>query len=196
MFLNGVWYAGCVFVRTLRRSFWLTGLTTFGVILAHSATLERLSLDEMIGKSTTIVRAKVMGSHAAMSGTIIYTYYTIQVTEQFKGTSPASVTFAVPGGVANNRRQTFPGAPEFKAGDDFVFFLWTGKSGTTQIIGLTQGLFRLSPGAAGDAVATRPASAELMLDRATGEPVRDQSVVMNLSDLRAHIASVLGAGAH
>jgi len=128
-----------------------------------------------------------------MHGTIIYTYYSIQVTEQFKGPSQSFVTFAVPGGVANNRRQTFPGAPEFKSGDDFVFFLWTGKSGATQIIGLTQGLFRLSSVANGDAVATRPASAELMLDRATGEPVKDRAVVMNLSDLRAHIASVAGA---
>lgn len=184
-----------VSVRTVRIPFWLTGLLAFGLNLAHSATLERLSLDEMISKSTAIVRGRVTGSSAAMRGAIIYTSYSIQVAEQLKGAAQSFVTVAVPGGVANNRRQTFAGAPELKAGDDFVFFLWTGKSGTTQIIGLTQGLFRLSATTTGDAVATRPASAELMLDRATGEPVRDQAVVMNLSDLRAHIASVLGAGA-
>ena len=184
-----------VSVRTMRIPFWLTGLMAFGLHLAQSATLERLSLDEMISKSTAIVRGRVTGSSSTMSGTIIYTSYTIQVTEHFKGSAQSLVRIAVPGGVANNRRQTFPGAPEFKAGDDFVFFLWTGKSGITQVIGLTQGLFRLSASSTGDAVATRPASAELMLDRATGEPVRDQAVVMNLSDLRAHIASVLGAGA-
>jgi hypothetical protein len=183
-------------VRTLRKSFWLTGLMAFALNLAQSATLERLSLDEMIGKSTAIVRGRVTGASAALHGTMIFTYYSIQVTEQFKGASQSFVTVAVPGGVANNRRQTFPGAPEFKSGDDLVFFLWTGKSGMTQIIGLTQGLFRLSANATGDAVATRPASAELMLDRSTGEPVRDQAVVMNLSDLRAHIASAVGAGAH
>ncbi len=184
-----------VSVRTMRRSFWLIGLAAFGLNLGYGATLERLSLDEMIGKSTAIVRGRVTGSTAAMRGTIIYTSYAIQVTERFKGLAQSFVTVAVPGGVANSRRQTFPGAPEFKAGDDFVFFLWTGKSGTTQIIGLTQGLFRLSASATGDTVATRPASAELMLDRATGEPVKDQAVVMNLSDLRARIANVLGAGA-
>lgn len=184
-----------VSVHTVRRSFWLTGLMAIGLSLAHGATLERLSLDEMISKSTAIVRGKVTGSTAAMRGGIIYTSYSIQVSELFKGPAQSYVTVAVPGGVANSRRQTFPGAPEFKAGDDFVFFLWTGKSGTTQVIGLTQGLFRLSASTTGDAVATRPASAELMLDRATGEPVKDQAVVMNLSDLRAHIASVLGAGA-
>lgn len=185
-----------VLVHTARRSFWLTGLMALGLNLAHGATLARLSLDEMISQSTAIVRGRVTGSSAAVSGTIIYTNYSIQVTEQFKGSAQSLITVAVPGGVANNRRQTFPGSPEFKSGDEFVFFLWTGKSGKTQIIGLTQGLFRLSANATGDAVATRAASAELMLDRATGEPVRDQAVIMNLSDLRAHIASVLGAGAH
>jgi hypothetical protein len=179
-----------------RRSFWLVFALTFAPILAQAATLERLSLDDMIGQSTAIIRGKVTGSNAAMSGTIIFTYYTIQVSEQYKGPAQNAVTVAVPGGAANHLSQTFPGVPQLKTGDEFVFFLWTGNSRITQIIGLTQGLFRLSAGAsANDPLATRPASAELMLDRGTGRPVKDQTLVMNLSELRAHIASTLGAAA-
>ncbi len=194
--LIGIWYANYSTVRTVRKSFWLSGFLSLGLVLAHSATLERLSIDDMIGQSTAIVRGKITSSRSAMSGTIIYTYYAIQVTERFKGSVQNSVTVAVPGGSANNLRQTFPGAPEFKAGDEFVFFLWTGKSGVTQIIGLTQGLFRLSALSSADPVATRTASAEVMLERGTSQPVKDRTLVMNLSDLRARIASVLGAGAH
>ncbi|HLK46641.1 MAG TPA: hypothetical protein VKT49_00825 [Bryobacteraceae bacterium] len=164
--------------------------------MADSATLERLSLNEMIGQSTAIVRGKVAGSSTALRGTMIFTFYTIQVTEQFKGPAQNSVTIAVPGGTSNNRRQTFPGAPQLNTGDEFVFFLWTGKSGTTQIIGLTQGLFKLAAGeSTGDPVATRTASSELMLERGTGKPVKDQTLVMNLSNLRAQIAGTLGTGA-
>lgn len=164
----------------------------FGLTLARSATLERLSLEDLIAQSTSIVRAKVTGSYAIRRGPVIYTCYSIQTREQLKGPTPSVV--AVPGGTLNNLRQTFPGAPELKTGDEFVFFLWTGSSGITQIMGLTQGLFRISPDGSGEAVATRPATAELMLERGTGREVKDQTLVMNLSEIRSKIASQLGPG--
>ena len=106
----------------------------------QSATLERLSLDDMIQKSTAIVRAKVTGSSAGFTGSIIYTHYQLQVSETYKGSAVTDV--AVPGGVAGNLRQIFAGSPTFNVGDESVFLLWTGKSGLTQVIGLTPGPFR------------------------------------------------------
>lgn len=161
----------------------------------QSATLERLSLDDMIRESTAIVRGTIAGSHTTQQGPLIYTHYTLQVSESLKGSPQATVDFVVPGGVANNIRQTFAGAPEFHQGGNYVLFLWTGSSGLTHIIGLTQGIFSLSPGASGDLVATRSASQEVMLDHATARQVKDETVVMNLSDLRSRIASTLaGSG--
>ena len=101
---------------------------------------------------------------------------------------------AVPGGTANNVRQTFAGTPQFRVGDDYVFFLWTGRSGLTQVIGLTQGLFALSPGSADAPTVTRAASREVMLERGTGRQVKDQAIVMTLADLRARIAAALNGG--
>ena len=158
------------------------------------ATLERLSLDEMINKSTAIVRGKVTGSRAAFSGSVIFTHYSIQVAERFKGTGANPVEVVVPGGVANNLRQVFPGTPVLNSGEEYVFFLWTSRAGVTQVIGLTQGLFSLPAGAATDPMATRSASHELMLDGRTGRPVKDQTLTMRLSELRARIASTLGNG--
>ena len=111
----------------------------FGLLSLAGATLEQLSLDDMIQKSTAIVRGSVALSRTEASGPVIYTHYIVRVTENFKGNSQGAVDVAVPGGTANNMRQTFPGSPQFKIGDDYVFFLWTGRSGLTQIIGLTQG---------------------------------------------------------
>jgi hypothetical protein len=178
----------------VKRRFLSVFLLTVCLSTLRSATLERLSLDDMITKSTAIVRGRVTASNASFSGPIIYTHYTIQVTEHFKGDSRSSVDLVVPGGMANNLRQSFPGTPELKAGDQFVFFLWTGRSGQTQIIGLTQGLFALAPGASSGTMATRAASKEVMLERGTGQQVKDQTLVMSLSDLRARISSTLSGG--
>ena len=164
----------------------------FGFVPLHGATLERLSLDDMIAKSTAIVRGHVSGSSAAFKGSIIYTHYSIQILETFKGSPGAAADVVVPGGTANNLHQSFPGAPQLQPGDEFVFFLWRGQSGLTQILGLTQGLFKISSEGSTDALATRAASTELMLDRGTGQPVKDQTLTMSLSDLRSRIARQLG----
>lgn len=159
----------------------------------HGATLQRLSLEEMTTRATSIVRGKVTGSWAAFSGPVIYTHFKIQVSERLKGAGQSSVEILVPGGVANNLRQTFSGTPEFKAGEEYVFFLWTAQDGNTQVIGLTQGLFWLAKDHPVDPTATRSASRELMLDRSTGQPVRDQTLVMRMSELRTRVAGTLGA---
>lgn len=180
--------------KRVQRHFQLALVLTFCMSPLQSATLERLSLNDLILKSTSIVRGKVTGSHAAWSGPVIYTHYTIQVTEVLKGSAQSSTYVVVPGGTVDRLRQSFPGAPEFKPGDEFVFFLWTSPSGLTQIMGLTQGLFALAPGGTGDFVVTRAASTELMLDPLTGQPVKDQTVVMHLSDLKSQITSAVHRG--
>jgi hypothetical protein len=177
----------------VKRHVWLVLLLVFGIQPLPGATLEQLTLDDMIAKSTAIVRGKVMDSWAAFTGSIIYTHYKVQVSENFKGPSQSSVEVVVPGGVVNNLSQSFSGSPTFNKGDEFVFFLWTSRAGLTQIMGLTQGLFAIAPGASTDPMATRAATHELMLDPKTAQPVKDAMLSMHLSDLRSLIASTLQA---
>lgn len=177
----------------MRRRFPLVLGFVCGLFGVQAATLERLSLDEMTARSTSIVRGKVEGSWSAFSGRVIYTHFTIRVTERWKGSNQSSVEIVVPGGVANNLRQSFSGVPELAAGAEYLFFLWTGKDGLTQVIGLTQGVFSLARDNAADPTATRSASRELMFDRSTGQPVKDQTLVMRMSELRTRINATLGA---
>ena len=157
------------------------------------ATLERLSLDDMITRSNTIVRGKVTSSWAAFTGSVIYTHYQIQVSEQFKGAGQNTVEVMTPGGTVKGLHQSFSGAPVLNQGDEFVFFLWTSKSGITWITGLTQGLFSLAGETGTDLLATRAASRELMLDPDTSRPVKDNALTMSLSGLRSRIAATLAA---
>ena len=157
------------------------------------ATLERLSLDDMINRSTIIVRGKVTTSWAAFTGSVIYTHYQIQVSEQFKGAGRNSVEVMTPGGTAKGLTSSYSGSPVLNQGDEFVFFLWTGKGGITWITGLTQGLFSLAGEGGTDRTATRSASRELMLDRQTSRQVKDSTLSMKLSDLRSRVAATLAA---
>jgi hypothetical protein len=174
------------------RHFVLALVLAFCGLPLQSATLERLSLSDMAVKSTMVVRGKVLSSSAAFTGNLIFTHYQVQVTEAIKGHASGVIDVAVPGGVANGIRQAVSGAPEFQPGDEYVFFLWTSKAGITQVIGLTQGMFRIS-GSGADPSLTRHPSAELMLDARTHQPVQDAAIQMRLSELRSAIITALGA---
>ncbi len=156
------------------------------VSCAWATTLEQMSVERMIQQSTAIVRAKVVGSFAANRNGSIYTYYRLQVSENLKATTPANTEVAVPGGTLGQMTQSVAGAPELKAGSEYVLFLWTSRSGLTQIIGLSQGALDVKI-SGGSTVLGRSATGEQMLD-STGHVVQDRGVALSLSDLRTRMA--------
>ena len=171
----------------------LTGLAV--VAIAGATTLQQLSLDDMVRQSTGIVRAKVTGSHSELRGQNIYTYYHLQILEAAKAPRPETpgqaIEVAVPGGSLNGIRQVAIGAPQLSTGSEYVVFLWTSKSGLTQIIGLSQGLFQTARDASGNIRLTRAASAEPMFDK-RGQETSGDPVEMPWSEMRARIRQELG----
>jgi len=162
---------------------------------ARATTLERLSLDEMIVKSTAIIRGRVLSSQAISHNNLVYTHFKVQVLERWKGPNEAVADVAVPGGKAGKLRQSYAGAPELTEGGEYLLFLWTGRSGLTQVIGFSQGAMTLAKDGKGDLVVTRAASRELMLDPRTGQPVADAAVLMRLREMSDRIARTLARGA-
>lgn len=156
----------------------------------HAATLEYLSLDDMAKKSTAIVRGRVQSCAGQFRGSVIFTHCTVSVTEQWKGTSGPVVDVATPGGSARGMAQNFSGSPKLLPGEEYVLFLWTGKSGMTQVIGLSQGVFDLKPDAKGQAVAQRAATTERMLD-ASGNVISDSPVEMRVRELKSQVMKSL-----
>ena len=164
---------------------WLGTVSAVG-----AATLERLSLDDMISKSTAIVHGRVTASSAAYRGTVIYTDYKVSVLEQWKGAAQTTVDVLVPGGVANGVRQTYAGAPEFTISQQYVLFLWTSSTtGATYTLGFTQGVFSLPQDTSGQTMAVRALTTETILDPVTGQVVKDQPISMPLSQLISLIAA-------
>jgi hypothetical protein len=161
-------------------------------VVTQAVTLQQLSLDEMTEQSTAIVYGKVLDSYAAPQGSMIYTHYRVQVLERWKGTSPAIVEVMVPGGAANGLRQTFAGVPDLAEGKSYVMFLWSGKSGAPQLIGLNQGLFDVTRDANGTLFASRPMSTEQMLD-STGRAVQDQPVRLDFRQFNTRVKATIAA---
>lgn len=158
---------------------------------AAAATLEQLSFDEMVEKSSSIVRGRVIGTYTTSKGSLIYTHYRVLISERWKGTGASEADFVVPGGTVGGMRQTFTGAPKLTSGADYVLFLWTSKSGVTHIIGLTQGLFDVKTDAKGNTLAVRGASGETMLDRATGKPVAGETLSLSMAELKSKVSQVM-----
>jgi hypothetical protein len=158
---------------------------------ATAATLQQLSLDQMTQDATTIVRARVTGSSAALSGATIYTHYKLLVSETWKGSAAPEVM--IPGGVANGYRQSFPGVPALQTGAEYVLFLWKSPTtGITHVVGLSQGILNVTQQPGGSFYVSRPVIGETMLD-AYGHPVRDQAVGMPLSDLKTRVSQTLAS---
>jgi hypothetical protein len=165
----------------------------------EAATLERLSMNEMIMQSSDIVRARVASSRSAFRGPggrdgMVYTWYTLQIEERWKGGPAKQMEVAVPGGAIQGLTQTIPGAPVLQAGDEYVFFVWTSRSGLAQIIGLVQGLFEIRPDAAGRKSVIRQATAESMLDPVTRRPVVDRGAKYGYQELKNLVLTTLAAG--
>ena len=180
----------------------LTGMRKLILLAAAAAcftslpgsTLQRLSLNDMILKSTTIVRGSIQpGTSTALRGPLLYTHYQLMVTAAFKGTPGQVIDLAVPGGALSGMQQPVAGAPQLYPVQDYLVFLWTSKTGLTQVIGLSQGLFNIATNAQGQVMVSRGAANATMLD-SSGQVVADSSLQMPLSQMITKIQTVLAGG--
>ena len=162
---------------------------------AHATTLGKASFDDLVQKSTGIVRGRVLSSYAASRGSIIDTYYRIQVVDRWKGSASTQVEIRVPGGTFNGQQQNYSGAPQLTEGATYVFFLWTGPSGVTQLLGLSQGVLDVSTDPAGNIVVSSEVTDALMVD-ASGQATSPQALRMKLTDFSSRVSAALKGAAN
>ena len=147
------------------------------------ATLELLSLNNLITQSTTIVQAQVTASSASYTGTVIYTHYQVSVLAQWKGAAQTTIDVMVPGGTVKGMRQTVPGVPQLAIGRQYVLFLWTSSQGRIYTMGLTQGVFTLSRDSGGTIQARQMPTTETIISPVSGQAVKTQPISMPLGQL-------------
>jgi hypothetical protein len=168
------------------------GLLTLVGATMTAATIEKMSIEEMAQQSTAIVRARVVAQTAERRSGIIYTRSKLAVSGRWKGEAAATVEVSVPGGKLNGIQQTFSGAPGLEQGTEYVLFLWTGRTGVTQIIGLSQGVMQVAAALGAQKATVSRAASEATVLNAAGQPVADEAVSMSLSSLDRRIRAALG----
>jgi len=160
-----------------------------GLATLNAATLERMSVDEMAQQSTAVVRGRVGDAQTTRIGALVYTLYGFEIEEQWKGSPSPGLEVAVLGGTYQGLTYTFAGTPELKYGDEYILFLWTGPSGRTQIVGLSQGVFRVVRHPGGAAVAQAEAEESKFVGE--GGTQRPQALQMPLDRFAASVHAAL-----
>jgi hypothetical protein len=140
-------------------------LAALTAVPMHAAVLVHLSFDEMAEKSSAIFLGRCIEVRSAWAGADIVTHNVFEVGEYFKGDLGQRVTVTEIGGQVGNIVAAYPGLPRFKAGEEAVLFVWTDPLGVHQVIGLTQGRFRINRAArSGDVSLLQSSSDEPMVE--------------------------------
>ena len=129
-----------------RRFLWIlfiAGLLLLAVVAASGTTLSRLNLDDLARESTAIARMRCVGSFSSWEKGEIWTVTKFEVMEIEKGDLPGIVSVRLLGGTVGHLRSRVDEVPTFRPGEEVYLFLWgeTGKS--FQVLGWSQGTFRI-----------------------------------------------------
>jgi hypothetical protein len=124
-----------------------------GVAAALEATvLVPAELPDLASEARLIARGVISSVDARLTDErTIETIVTLAPEAWLKGgaSSNATLQFRVPGGLVGRYRRIVVGAPQFRVGQHVVVFLGGSAPRLPHVIGLSQGVFRLSADTAG-----------------------------------------------
>jgi hypothetical protein len=125
---------------------------------AGATVLLPADLSELAREARTIVRGTVSALESRWVGDsrVIETLVTLDVAAYWKGPLGERVQFRVPGGRVGQYRSVTIGAPQFALGEEVVVFLAAQGPSVPHVLGLNQGLFRLSQQSGGMMVLPQP----------------------------------------
>ena len=149
-------------------SLWVA-CAVLGCLPACAAVLLHLSLEEMAEESSAILLGRCVEVRSAWSaeGAGIVTHNVFEAREYYKGNLGPRVTLTELGGQVGNMVAEYSGVPRFRVGEEALLFVWTNPHGVHQVIGLTQGKFRVRRDSKTGEVLLRQASSnEPMLEPA------------------------------
>lgn len=129
-----------------RRFLWvlfLGGLVLIAVV-ASATTLSRLKLDDLAQESTAVARLRCLGAKSLWEQGEIWTETKFEVLEREKGVLPGIVTVRLLGGNLGHLHSRVDEVPAFREGEEVYLFLWGGAGQPYQVLGWSQGTFRIA----------------------------------------------------
>jgi hypothetical protein len=113
---------------------------------ASATVLLPADLGDLTRGAAAIVRGRVVSAEGRWTDDhrAIETIVTLDADNYLKGSLGGTIRFRVPGGQVGRLRSLFVGAPQFAPGDRVVVFLNARGPAIPHVLGLSQGVFRLS----------------------------------------------------
>lgn len=131
---------------TQRRKFlWailIAGLVLIAIV-ANATTLVHLQFRELVGYSSAIARVHCISSDVQMDKGEIWTDTRFRVMESEKGNLPTAILVREPGGKFQHFQSRVDGSPEFRPGEEVYLFLLGKPNGKFNVMGWSQGTFRI-----------------------------------------------------
>lgn len=129
-----------------RRFLWILFLGALALlaVVASATTLSRLKLDDMAQESTAVARLRCIGATSLWDNGEIWTDTKFEVVQREKGVLPGIVTVRMIGGSVGHLRSHVDEVPAFRTGEEVYLFLWARDGAPYQILGWSQGTFRIA----------------------------------------------------
>ncbi len=160
---------------------------------ADAVTLARLSFAQLTADADVVVYGRVSGVRGQWTADRhgIESLVTVEAYDYLKGRYGETVMFKTPGGQVGDTMNVWPGAPTFRAGDLVVVFLASRGPTIPSLVGLTQGVLRVSVDARSGELLARPRPAGL----ADGSrQVSGGASTITVTALTAHVRAQMEAG--
>ena len=129
-----------------RRFLWILffgGLALLAVV-ASATTLSHLKFEDLAQESTAVARMRCLGAKSQWEQGEIWTETRFEVLEREKGALPGIVTVRLLGGNLGHLHSHVDEVPVFRAGEEVYLFLWARDGEPYQVLGWSQGTFRIA----------------------------------------------------
>ena len=112
----------------------------------EATTVKQLSLEQMVRGAHRIMLGRRVSQETYWNKnrTRIYTATRFAVSEDLKGEFRGTATVVTVGGTIDGMTLVVSGTPSFREREEVLLFLEAGKSGNWVLMGLSQGMFRIT----------------------------------------------------
>ncbi len=162
---------------------------------ADAATVEAMTLNDMVERAEMIVIGRVSSSRADWNArrTRIYTYVTLVVERFLKGgAGEREITVRHWGGDVGGFRSLVPGSPQFVVGEEVLLFCAGTRARVPSVLGLALGKFTITRDTAGARILKRDISGLVLVNyRTDSRPVGTPPTRYRLSEVESRIQTAL-----
>jgi hypothetical protein len=129
-----------------RRFLWILFLGALALlaVAASATTLSRLKLEDLVQESTAVARMRCLGATSQWDRGEIWTETRFEVLQTEKGALPGIVTVRLLGGHVGHVHSHVDEVPAFRTGEEVYLFLWAQEGEPYQVLGWSQGTFRIA----------------------------------------------------